>query len=411
MEQNLHMGGKGPQKKPIPVRTSLFPAFYRDFHCLADGCRDTCCIGWRIEFSKKDYLTIKRAKKSPELTEVMEKAMVRLRERGNTDRYAGFTAQRGPCPFFNAQGLCSLQLECGPDTLPKVCRIFPRAEWYSPMGLERSLSTACEGVLELLWDLPGGIDFVEEELPRQEQRGLSPTPGRALFAVLQSRCIDLLQARQYKLPRRLLLVGLALDQVRKQGFEGLDGGAWSRRVDLLLSVPQLSAALEELPGSQERFLANYIHVTLPLSLGGDVFRDALALLECHQNANGTAASLTFNTVRYQEAQQAFDACFGDLDHFWENLAVSTWFHLGYPDVKSPEDMWKSYVNFCNLYGFFRFLAVAGCGLEPSREKLFHALVMASRSLIHSSVQQNKLRDEFFQHDSATLAHMAVLVRG
>ena len=25
------------------------PDFYRDFHCIADRCSDSCCIGWEID--------------------------------------------------------------------------------------------------------------------------------------------------------------------------------------------------------------------------------------------------------------------------------------------------------------------------------------------------------------------------
>ena len=411
MEQTTPMG-QPERPQTIPVRTRLYPAFYRDFHCLADRCRDNCCTGWRIEFSKKDYLAIKRAEKSPELTEIMEKAMVRLREKGSAERYAGFTAQTGPCPFFNERGLCSLQLECGEDVLPRVCRTFPRAERYTPMAQERSLSTACEGVLQLLWDLPGGIDFVAEDLPKQEWRVYDYTPGRALFPLLQERCIDILQARQYSLPRRILLMGLVLDEVRRSEFQ-LDGGDWSRKVDLLLSDPSLSEALDQLPSSQAVYLAQAISTVIKLISASPVYREILSVLDVRLTAGEEEGwgKMTYSLERYQEAAERFQQQFGDLEWFWENLAVSTFFHLGYPNITTPEALWESYVSFCNLNSFFRFSAVAACGEAFSKERLFHVLVEDSRKLIHNSVQQVRLRDEFFQHDSATLAHMAVLVRG
>ena len=39
------------------------------------------------------------------------------------------------------------------------------------------------------------------------------------------------------------------------------------------------------------------------------------------------------------------------------------------------------------------------------------MVCASRGLMHNTPQKAKLRDEFFQNDSATLAHMAILLSG
>ena len=84
-----------------------------------------------------------------------------------------------------------------------------------------------------------------------------------------------------------------------------------------------------------------------------------------------------------------------------------------PTLTVADDLWKSYVNFCNLYSIYRFMAVMSCreGAEGDRGELFRLLVYASRNLIHDSTSQTALRDNFFQNDSATLAHMSVLLSG
>lgn len=51
------------------------------------------------------------------------------------------------------------------------------------------------------------------------------------------------------------------------------------------------------------------------------------------------------------------------------------------------------------------------GAAGDRDELFRLLVYVSRSLIHDHVSRTSLRDIFFQNDSTTLAHMAVLLSG
>lgn len=82
-------------------------------------------------------------------------------------------------------------------------------------------------------------------------------------------------------------------------------------------------------------------------------------------------------------------------------------------MSDAETLWKSYVNFCNLYAIYHFLTVMGYreGIENNQEELFGLLVFASRSLIHNGQRQSQRRDEFFQNNSATLAHMAILLGG
>lgn len=204
-----------PTQEKLPVRTRLVPSYFERFHCIADRCQDNCCHGWKIAFSKKDYLKIKRAAKPAALEEVTKQAMHRLPDGRRTEAwYAEFLATKGPCPFQSEAGLCQLQLECGEDVLPKVCREFPRISAYTPMGREETLSTACEAVVELLWELPEGVDFIEEDLPREKWRFYSATPENEAFPAMRAAVIDILQARQFSLARRLMILGIVLENAR-----------------------------------------------------------------------------------------------------------------------------------------------------------------------------------------------------
>lgn len=85
------------------------------------------------------------------MEELTRKSLRRLQKRGYGDYYAEFhVSEAGRCAFHTPEGLCTLQLEYGGETLPKVCRIFPWDEAYMPSGyLVRVMSPSCEGVLAL----------------------------------------------------------------------------------------------------------------------------------------------------------------------------------------------------------------------------------------------------------------------
>ena len=51
------------------------------------------------------------------------------------------------------------------------------------------------------------------------------------------------------------------------------------------------------------------------------------------------------------------------------------------------------------------------GASGDKAELFRMVVCASRGLIHNTPEKARLRDELFQNDSATLAHMAILLGG
>lgn len=400
----------------IHIDKDLRPAYYDDFHCLAAGCKLSCCKGWSITFNKKDYLSIKRQEGSPELNALLEGGVRRIRKGPKAEKFYGeFDMDSGVCPFLGEDCLCKLQKEKGHDALPYACRSYPRSEAYLSSGyLERSLSPSCEGVLALLWDLPEGIGFRSDPLPKEQRKKITPDKENPLplwFSVVREWCIDALQDRRFTLPQRIFLMGMGLKELA-DGEE--DIGRWMERATVLPNSVGTSIHLPD--GDQELglYLLNCLHTLLKIRTNdSDSEAVKTELLKGLKLNNTDTGSATISLTPYREAQARFEERFRDRDYFMENLMVAVFFQLHIPEVTSREDLWKSYVNFCNLYGFYRFLSVMSCreGAAGDRDELFRLIVFVSRSLIHNGQRQSQLRDELFKHDSATLAHMGILLCG
>lgn len=399
------------------ILADLRPAYYDDFHCLAADCKESCCVGWRISFDKKDYLSLKRQSGSDDLNARMEQGLRRIRG-GDifAEKYYGeFSMAGGRCPLLREDCLCALQLEKGHEVLPYVCRSFPRVESYQPSGyFERSLSPACEAVLKLLWELPDGVDFRSDPLPQKQCRKTAWTDSGPLlpyFQDIRSQCIDILQNRKYPLPKRVLMMGLLLKEL-VDGEE--DAPRWLAGAQ---SMQERGTSMPDVEGSHAlpMFLSRNLQVLIALKNPDSQF-DGLpkGLIEGLEiKFHPGTAKATIPTAPYLAARERFTRNFADREYFMENLMTAVFFHLHLPDLSSPEALWKSYVNFCNLYSFYRFLSVLSCreGVSDNRDELFRLLVFASRSLLHNNLRQTTLRDELFQNDSATLAHMAILLSG
>ena len=161
-------------------------------------------------------------------------------------------------------------------------------------------------------------------------------------------------------------------------------------------------------------LSNHLRTLLQLNSTGGDFREVVSELTA---ALGVTASsihrVTVPTGPYLAALARYEEQLPQRDYFLENLMVSLFFHLRLPHLSDRDELWKGYVNLCNLYSFYHFMAVMSCreGVEDIKQELFRLTVFASRSLIHNGARQSQLRDEFFQNDSATLAHMAILLGG
>lgn len=414
-----------PEEKEIWIDKDLRPAYYDDFRCLMAGCRFNCCnSSWRITFDKKDYLTLKRQSGSPELNARLDHSLRRIRS-GDAEAVQGFYAEfvtpGGVCPLLK-DGLCTLQQEKGAGVLPKVCREFPRIEAPTLFGyLERSLTPRCEGVLELLWNLPEGIAFRSDPFPPQRRiRTVSPAAvpdaWREQAQDIRSACIDLLQDRRAPLPVRILRMGLALKELA-DGEEDISG--WAARTTALPGGDWGHILPEGDNRTLPLFLSNNLFMLLSLHAGRREFsgisEELTAAFGIDILQDQEKAKAVVPLAPYLTARERFEERFGDRGYFWENLAVALFFQLRMPALAGPEELWKSYVNFCNLYSFYRFLSVLSCreGIPESgsKDELFRLLAFASQGLLHNNEQRASLRDNFFQTDSATLAHMAILLGG
>lgn len=415
----------------IFVDKDLRPAYYDDFHCLAQDCKLSCCKGWSIPFNKKDYLSLKRQTCSPELESRMDQALRRIRKGRLAETFYGeFDMSSGVCPLLQEDGLCALQREKGHAALPYVCRSYPRSEAYQTSGyLERSLSTSCEGVLKLLWELPDGIDFRSDTLPKRGQKRFQHSGGplSLRFGEIREWCVDLLQNRHFSLPERIMLMGMGLQRLT-EGEDIETWLPWARALpnsivpDSLLSAPGEKALIMFLTDMKGILgpVPDKEKIKITIQRAGSDHKETQGIYWPNRLTHLQRATLEllgdWESVKiqpYRDAQIRYERQFHDHPYFMENLMVNIFLYEGFPYTASAEEMWKSYVNFCNLYACHRFAAVLSCreGVEDCKRELFDLLVQTSRSLLHNHQRQNTLRDDLFQHDSATLAHMAVLLSG
>ena len=134
-----------------------FPAFYKEFSCIAGACPDTCCAGWQImidDRSLKKYRHFKGA----------------FRNRLHNDidwKEQAFRQYDHRCAFLNEENLCDIYSETGPDMLCDTCRKYPRhIEEFEGLR-EYSLSLSCPEAARIFLSRKEKTTFVtiEKETP------------------------------------------------------------------------------------------------------------------------------------------------------------------------------------------------------------------------------------------------------
>lgn len=93
----------------------LVPNFYKKFKCIADKCKDSCCIGWEIDL---DAPTLEKL-------QGLSEDFLSCVEIDATPPYIRLDGDER-CPFLDARGLCRIISNHGEDFIPEICKRHPR---------------------------------------------------------------------------------------------------------------------------------------------------------------------------------------------------------------------------------------------------------------------------------------------
>ena len=117
------------------------PIYFKDFKCIADRCRHSCCVGWEIDVDSDAILRYRA------LGEKGRDILSSLEYLGDVTHFR-LIGER--CAHLDSRGLCRIISECGEEYLCDICREHPRFYNYTESGCEAGLGAACEEAARLI---------------------------------------------------------------------------------------------------------------------------------------------------------------------------------------------------------------------------------------------------------------------
>jgi lysine-N-methylase len=117
---------------------SLFaPIYYKKFKCIADKCKNNCCIGWEIDI---DDEALAFYKDKPDIIKQVEISPTPHFKLKNNER----------CPFLNNDNLCEIITKYGENKLCQICSDHPRFRNFFNSRTEIGLGMCCEAATEII---------------------------------------------------------------------------------------------------------------------------------------------------------------------------------------------------------------------------------------------------------------------
>lgn len=131
------------------------PAYYKNFACIADKCRHSCCIGWEIDVDR-DTLTL-----YDDLEGDYAQAIRASIDRTDVPHFS--LAAHDRCPHLDEHGLCRIIKTYGQDALCEICREHPRFYHQTPHGTEVGLGLSCEEACRVVLSSDNYAEMIEVE--------------------------------------------------------------------------------------------------------------------------------------------------------------------------------------------------------------------------------------------------------
>lgn len=134
------------------------PLYYKEFHCIADKCKDSCCsAGWEIDID-------------PETAEFYNNVNGSFGEKlrkniSNTSPCHFILNGHNNCPFLNDKKLCDIYINLGEEHLCQICKDHPRYyEWFDEIGVkEAGIGLCCEEAARIILSNEKTFEIYEEE--------------------------------------------------------------------------------------------------------------------------------------------------------------------------------------------------------------------------------------------------------
>ncbi len=237
---------------------TIAPNYYKQFHCIADRCRHSCCIGWEIDIDEASLTYY------DSIDGEFGKLLAKRIQRDQDGAHFLLSGEDERCPFLKKNGLCEMILTLGEDSLCDICREHPRFYHFFSDRDEVGLGLCCEEaarlilsqkehtVLEILDD-----DGEEGELSAWENTLLSSR--QALFSILQNEEKPLIERIREALKHTQTVFPEKSISEWHQIFRSLErlDPEWHQILDTLLEANE--EALAELEKPFEKLLLYFIY--------------------------------------------------------------------------------------------------------------------------------------------------------
>lgn len=435
---------------------ALKPYYYDQFKCTGSKCRISCCnYNWNVLIDKPTYQKYKKFNSigkdiNSDYTRKLRQAVEINPKSTNSTNYGklrhitdekafilgndAYRATECVCPFSRPDHLCDLQDKFGHDMLSLTCQIFPRNLNNIFEEYEQTLTTECEAVCELLYNIKEPIRFKKLSIELDTNSPVSKTLPKDMiignevlkhFNIIRATCLKILQTRTYTMDDRIILLGLYLSKISSYKGDTLDKIPNYSKSFLLsqqeyLDYFQIKLKSETATNSKKKKNKSYYYPHKML-LQAVNFNS----IELGYNEKRFLISLKNNLKvyynNYDLLRKKTETLLKDDSHYIENIFVNLLISKVYPfniEFNSKDsfakkiDLMDNYIVFAWAYISFKVMLTGALTLEKELDldTLFYTTVLHNREVIGSNNMLREMCSILKNLNFSSITQLSILIK-
>ena len=195
----------------------LKPQYYNKFKCIAENCKDSCCIGWQISVDKASFNRYRKINQG--FGQYLNRNVCKNRKNRNDTDYGKISlSESGRCNFLNESNLCQIYINLGEEFLCNTCKEYPRYVKRFGDRYEKTMTISCPEVARLIVESEEPISFemVEEEMDKMGiKNSLYDKQLEKILWDVRMLLIEIAQFREIPVWKRLIFIKQTIDRVQK----------------------------------------------------------------------------------------------------------------------------------------------------------------------------------------------------
>ena len=133
------------------------PRYFKDFQCVGGTCPNSCCIGWRIDWTQEEIDKIKNA---PNCSQELKELCNRSFEYNESSKKFAMILKENRCSFLTEDNFCKIQREMGAEYLSYTCTTYPRNYVRADPAIYAHCHMTCPEILKHILSDDRAMDLV-----------------------------------------------------------------------------------------------------------------------------------------------------------------------------------------------------------------------------------------------------------